>query len=47
MIELEQARARLEELGIHQGSSILDACLERATREQPTYIGFLNDHLGQ
>ncbi|TCP52561.1 DNA replication protein DnaC [Tumebacillus sp. BK434] len=47
MIELEQVRARLEDLGIHQGAAALDACLERATREQPTYIGFLNDLLGQ
>lgn len=47
MIEVEQVRARLEELGIQQGAVILDACLERATREQPTYIGFLNDLLNQ
>jgi DNA replication protein DnaC len=47
MIELEQVRARLEELGIQQGAATLDACLERATREQLTYIGFLNDLLGQ
>ncbi|MFD2171648.1 IS21-like element helper ATPase IstB [Tumebacillus lipolyticus] len=47
MIELEQVRGRLEDLGIYQGAAALDACLERATREQPTYIGFLNDFLGQ
>lgn len=47
MIELEQVRARLEELGIQQGAVLFDACLERATREQPTYIGFLNDLLFQ
>jgi len=47
MIEVEQVRIRLEELGILQGAVILDACLERAAREKPTYIGFLNNLLGQ
>jgi DNA replication protein DnaC len=47
MIELEQVRSRLEELGILEGAHALDACLERATREQTTYLGFLNDLLSQ
>lgn len=42
MIELEQARERLEELGLHQAAIRLDACLEAAGRTQSTYLDFLN-----
>jgi DNA replication protein DnaC len=47
MIELEQVRSRLEELGLHQGAHMLDACLEQATRNQQTYLSFLNHLLAQ
>jgi DNA replication protein DnaC len=42
MIELEQARLRLEELGLHQAALLLDAHLEAASHTQPTYLSFLN-----
>jgi len=42
MIELEQARARLHELGLEQAALQLDAQLEAASREQSTYLAFLN-----
>ena len=42
MVELERARGMLEMLGLSQSADALDAHLEYATREQPTYIKFLN-----
>jgi len=42
MIELEQARAWLHELGLEQAALQLDAQLEAASREQSTYLAFLN-----
>ena len=45
MIELEQAKQRLEELGLDQASVMLDAQLEKASHEQPTYLAFLNELL--
>lgn len=45
MIELEQARLRLEELGLHQASQSLDAKLEAASHTQSTYLSFLNELL--
>ncbi|WP_339166957.1 ATP-binding protein [Brevibacillus sp. FSL L8-0520] len=45
MIELEQARQRLEELGLGQAAQSLDAKLEAASRSQSTYLSFLNDLL--
>ncbi|MBR8661832.1 DNA replication protein DnaC [Brevibacillus aydinogluensis] len=42
MIELEQARLRLEELGLQQAALLLDAHLEAASHGQPTYLSFLN-----
>jgi len=41
MIELEQARHRLEELGLGQAAQSLDAKLEAASRSQSTYLSFL------
>jgi hypothetical protein len=37
MIEREQARLRLEELGLQQAALLLDAHLEAASHGQPTY----------
>ncbi|MCI3919435.1 IS21-like element helper ATPase IstB [Paenibacillus sp. TRM 82003] len=45
MIELEQARLRLEELGLEQAAQALDAKLEAASRNQSTYLSFLNELL--
>src|SRR5690606_23078117 len=45
MIELEQARLRLEELGLEQAAQALDAKLEAAGRSQSTYLTFLNELL--
>lgn len=45
MIELEQARLRLEELGLEQAAQALDAKLEAASRSQSTYLSFLNELL--
>lgn len=45
MIELEQARHRLEELGLEQAVDSLDAKLEAASPSQSTYLSFLNDLL--
>jgi len=45
MIELEQARHRLEELGMEQAARSLDAVLESASRSQSTYLSFLNELL--
>ena len=45
MIELEQAKQRLEELGLDQASVMLEAQLEKASHEQPTYLAFLNELL--
>lgn len=42
MIELEQACARLHELGLEQAALQLDAQLEAASREQSTYLAILN-----
>ena len=45
MIELEQARHRLEELGMGQAAEVLDAILEAASHSQSTYLSFLNELL--
>jgi len=45
MIEFEKARVRLEELGLSNAAIYLDALLEKAQRENSTYIDFLNDLL--
>ncbi len=45
MVELEQAKQRLEELGLDQASAMLEAQLEKAPHEQPTYLTFLNELL--
>ncbi|BCJ85659.1 IS21-like element helper ATPase IstB [Effusibacillus dendaii] len=45
MIELEQARMRLEELGLGQAALLLDAQLEAASHSQSTYLSFLNSLL--
>jgi len=42
MIEFEKARVRLEELGLSNAAIYLDALLEKAQRENSTYIDFLN-----
>jgi len=42
MIELEQVRLRLHELGLEQAALQLDAQLEAASRNQSTYLSFLN-----
>ena len=42
MIELDQVRLRLEDIGLHQAAMLLDAHLEAASHEQPTYLSFLN-----
>ena len=45
MIELEQARHRLEELGLAQAAQSPDAILEAASRGQSTDLSFLNELL--
>jgi DNA replication protein DnaC len=45
MIDLEKARSYLEELGLLSAAAFLDALLERAQRENSTYVDFLNDLL--
>ncbi len=42
MIDLEKARSHLEELGLLSAVDFLDALLERAQRENSTYLDFLN-----
>lgn len=46
MIDLEKARSQLEELGLLNAVSFLEALLERAQRENTTYLQFLNSLLG-
>lgn len=41
MIDLEKARSHLEELGLLSAVAFLDALLERAQRENSTYLDFL------
>lgn len=45
MTELEQVRLRLEELGLHRASELLDARLEAAQHARSTYLTFLGDLL--
>lgn len=45
MIELEKARAHLEELGLVNAATCLDALLERAQSQNHTYLAFLNELL--
>lgn len=45
MMELEQARHRLEGLGLGKAAQSLDAILEAAGRSQCTYLSFLNELL--
>ena len=42
MVELEHARLMLENLGLAQSALTLDSHLEYATREESTYLRFLN-----
>lgn len=42
MIELEQARLQLAELGLLESAQKLDACLEAANHGQSTYLSFLS-----
>lgn len=42
MVELERARLMLENLGLTQSALALDNHLEYATREESTYLRFLN-----
>ena len=46
MIALEQAREHLETLGLAQAAAVLDARLERASKQETTYVEFLADLLG-
>lgn len=42
MIELERARTILDDLGLAHSAQALDAHLEAAAHEEPTYLSFLN-----
>lgn len=46
MIALEQARTRLEQLGLAEAAAVLDSRLEDAARQQVPYADFLADLLG-
>ena len=46
MIAAEKARQRLDQLGLSQASSVLEARLELATRKTLSYADFLTDLLG-
>ncbi|MBA4544270.1 MULTISPECIES: IS21-like element helper ATPase IstB [Thermoactinomyces] len=45
MTELEQVRFRLEELGLHRASELLDVRLKAAQHAQYTYLAFLGELL--
>lgn len=45
MVDVEKAKSHLEELGLLSAAGFLDALLERAQRENTTYLEFLNDLL--
>lgn len=45
MIDFEKARTHLEELGLSNAASLLDALLEKAQHRNSTYVDFLNDLL--
>ena len=42
MVEMEHARALLEEMGLNTAAQLLDAQLEQSVHEDQTYIQFLN-----
>ncbi len=42
MVEIERARNLLELLGLSQSAITIDAHLDRAAREESTYLSFLN-----
>jgi DNA replication protein DnaC len=41
MMELQQVRLRIEELGLHQASELIDMRLEAVQHVQSTYLSFL------
>lgn len=45
MVELEHARALLEQMGLHTAAQLLDAQLEQSLHAQQTYVQFLNELL--
>ena len=47
MIELEKARAQLEELKLFTAADLLESRLQKAAQENMTYVGFINDLLGE
>ena len=47
MVELEQARSRLESLKLIAAADILESRLQQATDKQLTYVAFLADLLGE
>lgn len=45
MVDLEHARALLEDMGLHTAAELLDAQAEKSMHEQHTYVQFLNELL--
>ncbi len=45
MVELEHARATLDDMGLTVSSNLLDAQIERSTNAHHTYVQFLNELL--
>lgn len=45
MVELEHARALLEQMGLQTAAQLLDAQLEQSLHAQQTYVQFLNELL--
>ena len=45
MVELEHARALLEQMGLNTAAQLLDAQLEQSLHAQQTYVQFLNELL--
>lgn len=45
MVELEHARALLEQMGLQTAAQLLDAQLEQSLLAQQTYVQFLNELL--
>ena len=45
MVELEHARALLEQMGLQTAAQLLDAQLEQSLHTQQTYVQFLNELL--
>ena len=42
MVDLEHARALLEEMGLNTAAQLLDAHLEQSVHEELTYVQFLD-----